>query len=285
MYHPRRLAARGLFILTAIAISALLLSACSAIGLNLVTAEETVSEVFPAQDNLTVEAATFNGDIVISTDSTGQISVTVIKRGAGGSQADAESDLENIDVSITQEGSQLTVIAKRTSRMLVGNTGAEIRITVPAEVAQLDLKTSNGGISTQGVKGDVLAQTSNGGIEIEEGSGKLELQTSNGRIKVAAENALVLADTSNGKIEFLGSLAPGTSNFDTSNGAIEISLPSDAEFELNADTSNGSVSCDYPITVSGTMKKDRLSGTVGTDPQSTIIANSSNGSIRIQASP
>jgi len=285
MKRSRVYSVQGLSRLLTFILIGTLISSCISVGFGPITAEEEISQDFEAPDNLSVMAETFNGDIVILAGSAGQVQVNVTKRGAGTSQQRAEQDLENIDVSITLEGNTLDVIAKRTGGSRMGNSGAEIFITLPPEVANLDLTTSNGEISTRGVKGEILAHTSNGAVIVEGGTGRLDLETSNGRIDVTAENSVVSALTSNGRINFVGSLASGESNFETSNGSIEITLPSDAAFELDADTSNGSVTCDFDITISGTVKKDRLTGTVGENPQTTIVARSSNGSIRIQTSP
>jgi hypothetical protein len=260
--------------------AALALTGCFAGGD--ITAEEVISESFPVGAAPRVVVETFNGRIDVNAGTDGQVAVEATKRGAGFTRAEAEDDLKNVLVTMTQEGDTLRIRAERTDAPFVtGNTGASFVVSVPTGAA-LELRTSNGQITTFDVTGDVFAQTSNGEIDVRGGAGRLDLGTSNGRIEIEARDARVDAGTSNGRISFRGSLAEGDHRFDTSNGSIDITLPSDARFRIDASTSNGDVSTEFPVTVSGSLDDNELRGTVGENPSVSIIATSSNGSIDIR---
>ncbi|HEY4722772.1 MAG TPA: hypothetical protein VII92_13045, partial [Anaerolineae bacterium] len=180
--------------------AALALSACGAnININLFTADEVISQSYPSGiKRVTVDV--FNGSIDVITGTDASVKVDVTKRGGGNSQQDAQSDLKNVEVTMTADGDTLRVIARRTDRRVdIGNSGASANIRVPAG-ATLDLRTSNGKVSMAGPVGDAIVRTSNGGIEVKAATGQLNLTTSNGQINVNGGTGLLTLDTSNGGI-------------------------------------------------------------------------------------
>ena len=285
---------------TVLTFAVLLLAACGAnISLNPFTAEETVTQSFTpgAAPRLVVEM--FNGSVDVVTGSDNTVKVDVIKRGGGMSQQAAKDDLKNVEVTLTQDGDTIRVVARRTDQAVnIGNTGASAKLRVPAG-AILDLRSSNGPITTSGPVSDVKAQTSNGPIAargalgqldlqtsngpitVDGGSGTIDVETSNGPIDVTAEDAVVVGRTSNGPFRFSGSLAPGRSEMRTSNGSLVVTLPAGAQFVVNADTSNSKISSDFAVTAQD-FSDDRLSGTVGNDPGTTLELHTSNGPIEIR---
>ncbi len=290
---------RKMMYLTSLMIVVLMLSACGAyININPFTAEETVTQSFTAEKP-TIIVEMFNGSVDVVTGSDNTVKIDVIKRGGGVSQAAAEDDLKNVDVSMTQDGDTIRVVAKRTDqRVDIGNSGASAKLRVP-EGAILDLRTSNGPLTTAGPVSNVKAQTSNGPIDvrgslgqldlttsngpitINGGSGSIDVETSNGPIDITADNAIVNGRTSNGSFRFDGSLAPGRSEMRTSNGNIVVTLPANAQFVVNADTSNAKISSDFAVTAQD-FSDNHLRGTVGNDPGTTLEVHTSNGPIEIR---
>ncbi len=293
---------RKMMSLTVLFIVVLMLAACGAnIQINPFTAEETVSQSFTtsAPPHLVVEM--FNGTVDVAAGSDNSVKIDVVKRGGGISQADAKDDLKNVEVTMKQDGDTIRVIARRTDqRVDIGNSGASARLSVP-NGATLDLRSSNGAITSTGAVGDVKAQTSNGPIDIQDslgqinlntsngpitlngGSGSVDVEPSNGPINVTADNVLVTGRTSNGSLHFTGSLAQGRSELTTSNGDVVVSLPANAQFAVNADTSNAKITSDYAVT-SSDSSDNHLSGTVGNDPGVTLRLQTSNGPIVIHKS-
>jgi DUF4097 and DUF4098 domain-containing protein YvlB len=251
-------------------------------GVSPFTAEETITQSFESGASPRVVVETFNGKIEITTDTGNTVQVSVTKRGSGNSQADAQDDLKNIEVPMTQESGTIRVIARRIiQKTTTGNSGASASIKIPKGTT-LELRSSNGGITVTGPTGDVTANTSNGRIEIRGSVGRLRLDTSNGNIEVEAENVVVAARTSNGRIEFKGSLAPGDHSFRTSNGQITLTLLSNAGFKFDAQTSNGKVTSEFPVSRTGGSRESELRGTVGENPAISIELHTSNGGIEIR---
>jgi DUF4097 and DUF4098 domain-containing protein YvlB len=181
----------------------------------------------------------------------------------------------------------------------LGNRGAEVELQVPKGTI-VDLKTSNGKISVTGPAGETTAHTSNGGINVKGSQGKvalrssngpvtaesvkgpMDLQTSNGKIEVDSSDGIVKAHTSNGPIRFKGKAIQGHHTFRTSNGPIELLLPTDSSFQVDASTSNSGIETDFPIQRSSDESdRTHLQGTVGKNPTVTITAHTSNGRIKI----
>ena len=291
---------RKMMTITALFIVVLMLAACGAnIQINPFTAEETVTQSFTtsAPPHLVVEM--FNGGVDVTTGSDNSVKIDVVKRGGGITQADARDDLKNVEVTMTQAGDTIRVRARRTDqRVDIGNSGASAQLRVP-NGATLDLRSSNGAITSSGQVSDVKAQTSNGRIDVRGplgqinlntsngpitlngGSGSVDVETSNGPINVTADNVVVTGRTSNGPLHFTGSLAQGHSELSTSNGDVVVTLPASAQFAVDAETSNAKISSDFAVT-SQDFSDTRLRGTVGSDPGVTLRLESSNGPITIR---
>jgi len=268
--------------LSGIAVIGLLASGCGAIDISLgERAESQLSEVFQTGATPTIVVETFNGSIDISPSDSNEVVVEVTKYATGLDQASAAARLDEIDVTIAQEANTIRVVARR-ERRGIGEMGAAVVISAPKD-ATVSLHTSNGAIVSEAMAHSVKAVTSNGKIEIVDGNGDLDLKTSNGAILIEASGAEVDARTSNGKIDFKGSLAAGKHEFRSSNGAIQLTLPADAQFGYSATTSNGKVRCHFEGPRDGNKRQSRLKGTVGGEhPATTIELSSSNGAIDIR---
>jgi DUF4097 and DUF4098 domain-containing protein YvlB len=275
-------------LLAVISLSTLPMVGCAAIMANQVKAEKTEERSFTVSAKPAVTVETFNGDIRVATTPESKIEAIVTKTGSGANKAAAEADLDYVKVDYIQEGDTVKIIAKRTRPKTFGSSGAELELKVPAH-AWLALTTQNGSISTRAMENEVVAHTSNGLIEVTGSKGKLELETSNGEIKIEAEGAIVDAATTNGNVSFSGKLDKGSHRLETSNGSIDLKLPSTAQFQFTASTSNGAVSNHFPglQAKSGKAGTNRLAGLVGSGsaPEIEVRLETSNGNITIEPGP
>jgi DUF4097 and DUF4098 domain-containing protein YvlB len=246
-----------------------------------VTVREVVKKSFRtgAAPGLNVE--TFNGSIQVTAGTGTTITVEVTKQAHGKTEDEAQAELKNLDVTMTQDGDAVRVNAKRRERHPDASSGASAKIQVPPG-AVLELKTYNGGVTVSGGGGAVNIGTSNGAIGVRDHTGKLNLRTSNGAIDIRAEKAAVTAKTSNGAVTFAGSLAAGDQTFHTSNGSITVSLPKGASFRIDADTSHGRVSSTFSVHGEQERKKNQLHGNVGDNPKFSLKLHTSNGSIHVR---
>lgn len=271
---------------------------CGALGGNPFKAEKVISKTYATTAPPRVVIDTFNGAIDVTTHPENAVAVRVTKQARGANQEAAEADLENIEVTLNEEGGTIRISARSTGAKIGGNRGAAVEVQLPAG-STLDLRTTNGKISAVGPTSDVTANNSNGGVEVkgsrgkahlettngsihlDGGAGRVEARTSNGAIDVHTEKAQVDAHTSNGTIHCTGRLADGAHTFQTSNGKIVLAFPPDARFHIDAQTSNGRITNQFGISGNG-KDKHHLSGSVGESPAASITARTSNGGIEIR---
>jgi hypothetical protein len=272
---------------------------------NRYSAVETVLKSYKTEGKQQIVAETFNGTIDVLTGLPDKVEIKVTKRTGGPSQDEADDDLDNIDVRLEQSGNKVTIHVRSINPKPFVNRGAVIEIQVP-EGSTLDLRTTNGKVSTVGLVGDTIAhtsngpiqaqgtrgtldlETSNGSISVQGGIGKISAKSSNGGIDIASDSALLDAHTSNGRISYTGKLGAGDHVLSTSNGSVTVKMPADAAFKLEARTSNGKITTDFTNESGAPGKKKKstksqLSGTFGARQSSASLdVHTSNGSIEIR---
>jgi len=109
-----------------------------------------------------------------------------------------------------------------------------------------------------------LESVNNGGLSVEGISGEIDLNSVNGSILVTNVSGPVLAHCVNGtvKVDF-SSVPPGKPmSFSTLNGTIDVSLPPETKANLKLKTENGDVYTDFDLTVKGgpTAQSEREGG-------------------------
>lgn len=149
----------------------------------------------------------------------------------------------------------------------------------------LEVATSNGGIELLDINGGMNLRTSNGTIRVDNAKGAFEAQTSNGAIRARLDqippSSMIRATSSNGTIDLtLPSFNNNEVRATTSNSGITLHLPSSVNAQLRAVTSNSSITSDFDVTIRGAMTKNRLDGKVG-NGGGLIDLSSSNGSIKV----
>jgi DUF4097 and DUF4098 domain-containing protein YvlB len=78
-----------------------------------------------------------------------------------------------------------------------------------------------------------------------------------------------------------GELSPGgIYRVNSHSGNIEMSIPSDSNFELRAETFSGNIQCDFDLKISGKIERKELRGVAGKGNASMILSSFS-GKIRI----
>jgi len=141
--------------------------------------------------------------------------------------------------------------------------GVSYRVTVPAET-DLNIETSNGGISVEDVEGDIRFEAMNGGVHLTGVAGDVRGRTTNGGLH----------------IELDGDRWQGRGlDAETTNGGVELSLPEGYSAELETGTVNGGIDIDFPVTVRGRIGR-RLRTTLG-DGGPPVRVVTTNGGVRI----
>jgi hypothetical protein len=246
---------------------------------------ETRDDSFSVGASPVLVVTSGNGSIDVETGPAGTIRVQATLRNAPRVQYEA-----------SEEGDTVTVEADVDSG--ARNAGADIIVTAPAET-EVELETSNGRIELQGleasgtlrtsngrvviedVKGDFDVRTSNGPIEVTSMEGEGTLKTSNGSVTLDKVKGAFDVDNSNGNISFSGEMTPGGNNrLETSNGTVTVELQGTPSVNLDASTSRGEVTSELPIEAS-TTEEEHLVGVIG-NGEAGLVIRASNGSVTIK---
>jgi DUF4097 and DUF4098 domain-containing protein YvlB len=112
--------------------------------------------------------------------------------------------------------------------------GGNLTVTVPVDTS-VQVKSTNGAISVEGVHGEIEVATANGKIDLTNVGGTVVADTNNGSIKASLDRV----DQSK------------PLSFSSLNGSIEVALPSDTKANLKMRSFHGSIWTDFDMNVTG----------------------------------
>jgi len=246
-------------------------------------------------DNIYLEVDIVNGPIKVSTWNKNEYSINVTIKAKGPSQADAEDNLNDLNIlfeeSLLQDQMRL-VIGHSIPFLSESRYILEVDAFLPGNaMINLKLDSSNGGISLAQINGIVLEmETSNGRLNLEDVYAKnISGRTSNGRIDGKIEAEIVDLSTSNSRIDVeIPSSITGDYSFHTSNGAIKLTVGffPRVGYDLDLSTSNGDIDIAIPGLEYGenqrTNKEAQTKGFEDKSVQITIVAYTSNSDIDLE---
>jgi DUF4097 and DUF4098 domain-containing protein YvlB len=148
----------------------------------------------------------------------------------------------------------------------------------------VDLRTEDGAIRLDNLKGAMALNTGDGSIEASGLDGGLRAHTSDGHIRADGRFDTLDISTGDGRVEataMAGSKAQSTWNLRTSDGSVELALPSDFAADLDLRTSDGHVSVDFPVTVQGHISENSIYGKVN-GGGNLVTVRTADGSIRVR---
>jgi len=96
---------------------------------------------------------------------------------------------------------------------------------------------------------NAVLHTVNGEVHVLDLDGELDLQSVNGDVLTRGSRQSVAAQSVNGKIDVAAQALPADASLElkTVNGAVVLTLPKDARFELSASTMNGTIASTFPL--------------------------------------
>jgi hypothetical protein len=249
--------------------------------------------------DLTVDGAfldinSFNGPITVSTWAEDEYSVSILIKAKGTTDGEAEDNLGYIefDLSETVVGGVMRLVLRHnvpTNRMSVYSVIIEVKLPADAEVS-MGLDSSNGGFTLTDITGgDIDLSTSNGALVFEDVTAdEINAGTSNGGVRGTLEAPVTIIGTSNGAINLrLPSTVTGRYTLGTSNARIDLELSSSASvgYDLDLSTSNGNIDLGLPnLDYSRDTRTSKEARTVGfsAKPVQVIIdASTSNASVNV----
>jgi DUF4097 and DUF4098 domain-containing protein YvlB len=154
-------------------------------GVENVSAAATSEQTLQVDGPAVLEVANIFGDVDIRAwegQVPGEIRITATKTAWGRDAAEAEQDLEDIEVIVSQEEDMITIQAVMPETNLEGQADSvDLTILVPEETS-VDAVTRMGQVSLSGTQGDAQLESQFGSVEAEDIRGALTANSSNGQI-------------------------------------------------------------------------------------------------------
>jgi hypothetical protein len=258
--------------------------------------EDTFTLPRPTRGKLKIENS--NGKTVVIGEDRDDVAVRVTKTARAESEEAARKLLGRIRVDVDDEGGHTSLevdVPRRWNR----HGSANLEIRVPRDV-RVGVFSSNGSLSIEGMRADVLGRSSNGSICIEDVRGDVDVQTSNGKVCASCTCGRLTARSSNRKIEIgehEGSIDAMTSNglihasvealgpegmiLATSNGRIVVELPEKVDADVDLRVDNGVIRNHRELDGANGDRTGRVRGRLGRGG-APIRLRTSNGSISVR---
>lgn len=222
-------------------------------------ATETTTKAYAANEATIVTVSNFNGKVDITGWSGATVMVTAEKRSSVG-----QSDLKNINISVTDVGSHLSFKTIYTGAS-TSQPSIDLTLKVPYNVTVDSVATSNGAIHISGAKGDTVLSTSNGAIFVSHVAGFVSAATSNGYIQINGTTGINGAHTSNAAISAEVRDIDGNISIETSNAVITVYINPSLNATVEMETSNAKVTVGGISLNVSLLEETHVIGTLGTD--------------------
>ncbi len=233
----------------------------------------------------------FVGNVHFVPGSDGQVSIREKRNG----------ETDSIQIHYSQHGDTITVTANIPGGLLQ-DTWVDYDVTVPRQAGltatvatgtleatdlsgNIALSNTNGAIWATNLGGSVSLKTRSGSINLTHVAGQVNAATQNGTITTTATrlsgHSSIQAD--NGTINFHGMLSPnGSYRFQNGNGAVGLTLPTNAAFAMKANTTSGSINTDFKgISIIHQGSHTEARGMIGGSPQTQLAIQTTGGSISV----
>lgn len=197
-------------------------------------------QTIPARSQLRVDGRTNGGIDVIGSDRNDILVIAKVQTQAE-SASEAKAIADDIKIDFGDD-----IRAEGPSTRWRSSWSVSYEIHVPRKM-NLDLSATNGGLSVENVDGRIELETTNGGISLDGVSGDVRGSTSNGGVDVT-----LTGDRWSG----------GGLDVSTTNGGIEVSIPTGYNARLETGTVNGGMEIGFPVTVQGRINR-RLTTQLG----------------------
>ena len=202
-------------------------------------------------EKVLLETENINGPIRITTWDKPEYNIELMIEARGYTSKEAEENLRLLKTELEDiivEGQQRLALKIDYPDEINRYYRVDIDITLPADCElDSDVRSKNGRMTLEGVKGGVLnVETKNGRVSLKGlVADEIVCRTKNGRLILDDVSAgIIKGRSSNGKIE--GKMEAKSASLSTSNGKIDLTLPCSTSGEYELRTSNGGIELDTP---------------------------------------
>jgi hypothetical protein len=214
----------------------------------------------PASGRIDLDASP-NGGITVKGWLQGGVLVRARVEASGDTQSEADSMASQ--VSIGGSGGQVRANGPQSGRPSWWSVSYEVFVPQTTDVT---LKSVNGGITIQDVRGQIHFDVINGGVHLKRVAGDISGASVNGGVQV----------------ELAGVAFEGRQiDVKTQNGGVTLALPSNYSAHVQAETGMGHIQSDFPMTVVGEVIPRKLDFNVGAGGALIHLATT-NGGVRVK---
>jgi len=226
--------------------------------------QEEFHKTYPLNADGQFRLDNVNGKVNITTWDRQEVKVDAVKR------ADNQQDLTATKIEIDSKPSRITIHTKypnsKTGLWKKSNSASvDYDIKVPAGAHLAKVENVNGPIQIAGVRGPVQASTVNGPLTARGLAADAKFETVNGPVTAAFD-----------RVQGVKSIS-----LKAVNGPLELTLPANANAEVNADSVNGRIRADKLTVKKNWPVGSELRGKLG-DGGTRVKASTVNGSIRLK---
>ncbi|MDJ0836165.1 MAG: DUF4097 family beta strand repeat-containing protein [Acidobacteriota bacterium] len=231
---------------------------------------QDIERTFSISGEPRLDVITISGSITISKGKTGKVLVK------------ARRSNDRIEVDMTQSGDRIRI----KTRHPFGGRGGSVSLEITMPDGELDVRSTSGEITVEGVSGDLELHSVSGNIDVSRLDGRLRMNGISGNVTMSRlGKAEVDAVSISGNVIYRkGSLQGGDYNFSSTSGNVVLSATADANYTISGRTISGRITDE---TGKLTIKKAKYSGSQslsGVVGKGTVMvqANSVSGNVRIE---
>ncbi len=235
------------------------------------------NKTFPVTAKPDFRLVTDDANLNIVSSDAKQIRVTVTTRGW--------KIPDDVKVVERQEGDHVNVEVRMTHKDHVSwgfNRSIRVDVSVPRET-NLDLRTGDGNVGVDAVKGAAHIQTGDGNVDLNGLDGSLNAGTGDGNLKVHGRFDELTLRTGDGNMSIYvepGSKPTSSWAMRTGDGNLDLHLPDGFSADVDAHTGDGRITSDLPISTSGQLRENELRGKLNSGGN-TLELRSEDGTIRL----
>lgn len=153
----------------------------------------------------------------------------------------------------------------RDDRLRNNDVSVDFKVLVPRGV-KVSAETVNGGVTIDGVTGEVDAETVNGEVDVATSGGRVNAQSVNGNVRARL-----------GRID-----SEGDMKFETVNGNVIVEFNGEFGGDVDLQTVNGSLNTNFEMMVSGRLDPKHLRAHIGRAGGPRLKLETVNGSVELR---
>jgi multidrug efflux pump subunit AcrA (membrane-fusion protein) len=212
------------------------------------TAKETKS--FAVTGSPRVNISTFDGQVTVRGWDKPEVQYTAT------SSAEDDESLKQLEIITAQNGQTIAITAKNDNNR---NATVSFDVFVPRQ-SSLHVASGDGGVSLDGVSGEITLRSGDGAIEVSNSGGQLQVNTGDGTIQISKFDGQVDARTGDGAIALDGIFKALSAR--TGDGEISLRVPAGSSFTIETnlpdEISNEGFTVAEDITPSPRLKRWKI---------------------------